>query len=79
MTSVNNIKLPLEQVYRWEKAKADEIYLTQPMGNGVVQEYTWNRAVGEARRMASYLKSLDLPPKTNIGAIILTILFMMIL
>lgn len=67
MTSVNNIKLPLEQVYRWEKAKADEIYLTQPMGNGVVQEYTWNRAVGEARRMASYLKSLDLPPKTNIG------------
>lgn len=67
MTSINNIKLPLEQVYRWEKAKADEIYLTQPMGNGVVQEYTWNRAVGEARRMASYLKSLDLPPKSNIG------------
>ncbi len=67
MTSINNIKLPLEQVYRWEKAKADEIYLTQPMGNGVVQEYTWNRAVGEARRMASYLKSLDLPPKSNVG------------
>jgi len=67
MTSVKNVKLPLEQVYRWEKAKADDIYLTQPMGNGVVQEYTWNRAVGEARRMASYLKSLDLPPKSNIG------------
>lgn len=67
MTSLNKVKLPLEQVYRWEKAKADDIYLTQPMGNGVVQEYTWNRAVGEARRMASYLKSLDFPPKSRIG------------
>ena len=67
MTSLKKVTLPLEQVYRWEKAKADDIYLTQPMGNGVVQEYTWNRAVGEARRMASYLQSLDLPPKSKIG------------
>lgn len=67
MTSLNNVKLPLDQVYRWEKARADEIYLTQPMGNGVVQEYTWNRAVGEARRMATYIKSLNLPPKSNIA------------
>lgn len=67
MTSLKKVTLPLEQVYRWEKAKADDIYLTQPMGNGVVQEYTWNRAVGEARRMASYLLSLDLPPKSKIA------------
>ena len=67
MTSLKKVTLPLEQVYRWEKAKADDIYLTQPMGNGVVQEYTWNRAVGEARRMANYLKSLNLPPKSNIA------------
>lgn len=67
MTSLDKVKLPLEQVYRWEKAKADDIYLTQPMGNGVVQEYTWNRAVGEARRMASYIKAMNLPPKSRIG------------
>lgn len=59
--------LPLAQAYRWEIAKADEIYLTQPMGDGQVQEYTWNRAVGEARRMATYLRSLDLPPKSKVG------------
>jgi long-subunit acyl-CoA synthetase (AMP-forming) len=59
--------LPLAQAYRWERAKADEIYLTQPMGDGQVQEYTWNRAVGEARRMAAYLLSLDLPPKSKVG------------
>ncbi len=67
MTSLKKVTLPLEQVYRWEKARADEIYLTQPMGNGVVQEYTWNRAVGEARRMATYLKSLNLPAKSKVG------------
>ena len=67
MTALKKVKLPLEQAYRWEKAKADDIYLTQPMGNGVVQEYTWNRAIGEARRMASYLKSLNYPPKSRIG------------
>ena len=63
----SKLLLPLAQAYKWEKAKADELYLTQPMGNGLVQEYTWNRAVGEARRMASYLKSLDLPPKSSIA------------
>ncbi|KZZ76199.1 AMP-binding acetyl-CoA synthetase, partial [Oleiphilus sp. HI0130] len=63
----SKLSLPLEQAYKWERAKADELYLTQPMGEGQVQEYTWNRAVGEARRMASYLKSLELPPKSNIA------------
>lgn len=67
MTSFTDVKLPLEQVYHWEKAKADDIYLTQPMGNGVIQEYTWKHTVGEARRMATYLKSLDLPPGSNIA------------
>lgn len=59
--------LPLAQAYKWEKARAEELYLTQPMGDGQVQEYTWNRAVGEARRMAAYIKSLELPPKSNIA------------
>ncbi|WP_231871830.1 AMP-binding protein, partial [Oleiphilus sp. HI0079] len=63
----SKLSLPLERAYKWERAKADELYLTQPMGEGQVQEYTWNRAVGEARRMASYLKSLELPPKSNIA------------
>jgi long-chain acyl-CoA synthetase len=67
MTSVQNVKLPLESVYKWEKERADKIYMTQPMGNGVVQEYTWGRALNEARRMASYLKSLDLPPKSRVA------------
>ena len=62
-------KLPLDMVYHWEHAKADSLYLTQPIGDGKVVEYTWKRAVDEARRMASYLKSLNLPEKSRVGII----------
>ena len=60
-------KLPLEMIYHWETAKAEDIYMTQPTGGGQVVDYTWRRAVGEARRMASYLKSLNLPAGSRIG------------
>ncbi|WP_342630556.1 AMP-binding protein [Marinobacter alkaliphilus] len=62
-------KLPLDMLYHWEAAKADSPYMTQPIGNGKVVEYTWGRAIDEARRMASYLKSLNLPEKSRIGLI----------
>ncbi|WP_166261396.1 AMP-binding protein [Marinobacter salicampi] len=62
-------KLPLDMVYHWETAKAESVYMTQPMGGGQVVEFTWRRAVGEARRMAAYLKSLNLPEKSRIGII----------
>jgi len=62
-------KLPLDMVYHWESAKANSLYMTQPIGNGKVVDYTWGRAVDEARRMASYLKSLNLPEKSRVGLI----------
>jgi long-subunit acyl-CoA synthetase (AMP-forming) len=63
------IKLPLDMVYHWEGARANSLYMTQPIGDGKVVEYTWGRAVDEARRMASYLKSLNLPEKSRVGLI----------
>jgi long-subunit acyl-CoA synthetase (AMP-forming) len=63
---INN-KLPLDMVYHWETARAELIYMTQPMGDGKVVDYTWRRAVGEARRMAAYLKSLGLPEGSRIA------------
>ncbi|MFP3978694.1 MULTISPECIES: AMP-binding protein [Marinobacter] len=62
-------KLPLDMVYHWETAKSNSLYMTQPIGDGKVVEYTWGRAVDEARRMASYLKSLNLPEKSRVGLI----------
>ena len=61
------IPLALDWVYKWEKAKANDVYLTQPLGNGQVKEYTWKETMDEVRRMASYLKSLNLPAKSNIA------------
>ena len=62
-------KLPLDMIYHWETARAEQVYMTQPLSNGKTVDYTWRRAVGEARRMASYLKSLDLPPNSRIGIV----------
>ncbi|WP_322003167.1 AMP-binding protein [Marinobacter alexandrii] len=62
-------KLPLDMVYHWENTKANSLYMTQPIGDGNVVEYTWGRAVDEARRIAAYLKSLNLPDKSRIGLI----------
>ena len=62
-------KLPLDMVYHWEVNKANALYMTQPIGDGKVVEYTWGRAVDEARRVAAYLKSLNLPEKSRIGLI----------
>lgn len=62
-------KLPLDMIYHWEATLGDALCLTQPVGNGQVEEFTWRRAANEARRMAAYLKSLDLPAGSSIGLI----------
>jgi len=67
MTSNEAIPLALDNVYKWERETPNELYLTQPIGNGEVREYTWGQAVGEARKMAKYIQSLNLPPKSNIA------------
>jgi long-chain acyl-CoA synthetase len=62
-----SIPLALEHVYRWETEKANDVYLTQPIANGAVKNYTWQEAVCEARKMANYLKSLNLPENSHIA------------
>ena len=59
----------LECAYYWEKNAPDRMYFTQPMGGGDdnIKTWTWKEAVVEARRMAAYLKSLDLPERSHIG------------
>ena len=48
----------LEHVYDKEASIGDNVYLTQPIGNGDVKDYTWKAVVGEARRMATHLQGL---------------------
>ncbi|MDX2248719.1 MAG: AMP-binding protein [Bacteroidia bacterium] len=58
----------IELFYHWEKVKADEVYLRQPQ-NGKWTDYTWKEVGNQARRMATALKSMGLPPQSNIAMI----------
>ncbi len=66
MTESKNL---LECAYHWEKNDPDRVYLTQPMGGGDenIKTWTWKETLDEARRMASYLKSLALPEGSRIA------------
>jgi long-chain acyl-CoA synthetase len=57
----------LDFVYGHEKTRPNDIWLTQPMGNGAVRDFTWVEALREARTMAAYLVSLDLPRASKIA------------
>ncbi len=61
--------LALQRLYQWEKTSPDQVVFTQPMGGGVVKDYTWKQAMDEVRRMAAHLKSLGLEPGTRIALI----------
>ena len=62
-------KLIIEHVYHWEHTAPDRRYFNQPVGGGVVKTYTWKEAMDEARRIATYINSLGLPPKSHIALV----------
>jgi long-chain acyl-CoA synthetase len=64
---MDNSQLPLQRIYHWETTRPYDVYLSQPMGGEVMRDYTWSQAVGEARRVAAYLKSFGWEPGTRIG------------
>nr|WP_315464428.1 AMP-binding protein [uncultured Rhodoferax sp.] len=71
MTSiaVQAADLPLACLYRWEKQRPHEIYLSQPMSGGQVLEITWAQAGGQVRCMAQWLQSQGWPAGSRIAII----------
>lgn len=59
--------LALQRLYHWEKTSPDKIVFTQPMGGGVVREYTWREVLDQTRRMAAHLIAQGLAPGSRIG------------
>src|SRR5690606_16432057 len=55
LSEMEALQTPLEGAYLHEERRADQIFLTQPIGGGEVREYTWYEAMDEARRMATHL------------------------
>jgi len=60
--------LPLDMMYRWEKESPDLVFMRQPI-NGKWHEWTWKETGQEVRKMAAYLKGLDLEPGSRIAMI----------
>lgn len=59
----------LEAFYQREATHPDKVYLVQPLADGSVSNITWGQAGEEARRIASYLLSLDFPQPSHIALI----------
>ena len=57
----------LHRFLAWEKDQPHTIYLTQPFPDGRVVDYTWAQVGDQARRVAAHLRSLQLPPGSNIA------------
>ena len=67
MSSVAPDLLALQRLYHWESTAPQRVALTQPMGNGVVQDYTWGQVADQARRMAAYLQSQGWEPGSRVA------------
>jgi len=52
--------------YEWERKLKDKPFLRQPFGDKW-EEYTWGETGQMARKLATGLKTLGLPPKSHIG------------
>jgi long-chain acyl-CoA synthetase len=49
--------LPIERLLRWERERGGEIWLTQPLAEGRVLDFTWAQGMDQVRRMTRYLQS----------------------
>lgn len=67
MNRVSPDMLALQRLYHWEKAAPHQVTLTQPMGGGVIQDYTWSQVADQVRRMAAHLKAQGWEPGSNVA------------
>ncbi|QUM83070.1 AMP-binding protein [Moritella sp. 28] len=61
-----NLNTPLDALLHWEKHRANEVYLRQPI-NGTFHEFTWSQVADQTKRIAQALQSLGLAPGDKIA------------
>ena len=59
--------LPLAKLFQWERERANDTYLTQPMGKDALQDISWSQAADQVRRMAHWLQSQGWPAGSRVG------------
>ncbi|WP_229148160.1 AMP-binding protein [Alcanivorax sp. 1008] len=61
------MKTPLQAFADTVQKRGKAVAMIQPLGGGRLREYNWLDIQDEALRVASYLRGLNLPEKTNIA------------
>jgi long-chain acyl-CoA synthetase len=59
--------LALQRLYHWEQTAPSRVTLTQPMGGGATQTWTWAQVADQARRMAAHLQAQGWEPGSKIA------------
>ncbi|MCV0440654.1 MAG: AMP-binding protein [Hydrogenophaga sp.] len=67
MTQVAPELLALQRLYHWEKTAPERVALTQPMGGGAVQDFTWGQIGDQVRHMAAHLQSQGWEPGSRVA------------
>ncbi len=67
-SSQAGLKTFVDYLYHWEKNQPNKVFLRQPFRNEF-KDFTWGEVGDQVRRIATYLNSLGLPPKSNIGLV----------
>jgi long-chain acyl-CoA synthetase len=61
------MRTQLDHVLQFEAERPLEVWMTQPMGGGRIVDLRYGEVVDEARRIATHLGSLRLPPGSSIA------------
>ncbi len=67
MNAVPPESLALQRLYHWERSAPGRIALTQPMGGGVVRDFTWAQVAEQVRRMAAHLQAQGWEPGAKVA------------
>ena len=65
--AVDASKLALQRLYHWEQTTPSRVVLTQPMGTGAVQDFTWAQLMDQARRIAAHLQAQGIQPGDRVA------------
>ncbi len=67
MSAVIDEYLPLRRLAFWARTTPDKVYLTQPLADGAVREFTWGEVHDSALRMAAHLAAQGWPAGSRVA------------
>ncbi len=59
--------LALQRLYHWETTTPERVTLTQPLGQGRAQDFTWAQVGDQVRRMAAHLQAQGWEPGSRVA------------